>query len=66
MERALRFLKSTSVNCGALEDGAGVTEADNGGVVPAGDAAGGDPPGGGAEAGGDSSCANASEQINRP
>ena len=43
MERALRFLKSTSVNCGAPEDGAGVTEADNGGVVPAGDAAGGDP-----------------------
>jgi len=66
MERALRFLKSTSVNCGAPEDGAGVTEADNGGVVPAGDAAGGDPAAAGVEAGGDSSCATASEQINKP
>ncbi len=66
MERALRFLKSTSVNCGAPEDGAGVTEADNGGVVPAGDAVGGDPAAGGAEAGGDSSCANAIEQTNKP
>ena len=66
MERALRFLKSTSVNCSAPEDGAGVTEADNGGVVPAGDATGGDPAAGGAEASGDSSCANAIEQTNKP
>jgi len=66
MERALRFLKSTSVNCGAPEDGAGVTEADNGGVVAAGDAAGGDPAAAGVEAGGDSSCATASEQTNKP
>jgi hypothetical protein len=55
IERALRFLKSTSVN--ALEEGAGVTEADNGGVVLAGDPAGGEPAAAGAEAGGDSSCA---------
>ena len=66
MERALRFLKSTSVNCGAPEDGARVTEADNDGVVPAGDAAGGDPAATGAEAGGDSSCANEIEQTNKP
>src|SRR6266568_4042319 len=31
-----------------------------------GDAAGGDPAAGGAEAGGDSSCANAIEQTNKP
>jgi len=55
IERALRFLKSTSVSCDAPEDGAGVTEADNGGVVLAGDAAGGDPALSGADAGGDSS-----------
>ena len=42
-----------------------MTEADIGGVVLAGDAAGGDPAAAGAEAGGDSSCANASEQINK-
>jgi len=55
IERALRFLKSTSVNCGALEDGAGVTEADNGGVVLTGEAAGAEPAAAGADAGGDSS-----------
>ena len=53
--RALRFLKRTSVSCGALEEGAGVTEADNAGVVLTGDAAGGDPAGADAEPGGDSS-----------
>src|SRR5213075_597602 len=63
IERTLRFLKSTSVNCGAPEDGAGVTETDKGGVVLAGDAAGGDPADAGADAGGDSSCAN---EIERP
>ena len=42
IERAFRFLKSTSLNCGAPEEGAGVTEADNGGVVLAGDAAAGE------------------------
>jgi hypothetical protein len=59
----LRLLKSTSVNCGAPEEGAGVTEADNGGVVLAGDAAAGAPGAAGADAGGDSSCAN---EIERP
>jgi len=48
-------LKSTSVNCGAPEDGAGVTEADNGGVVLTGETAGGAPALIGADAGGDSS-----------
>ena len=66
IERALRFLKSTSVPCGAPVEGAGVTEADNGGVVLAGDAAAGEPAAAAAEAGGDSSCANESEQINKP
>jgi hypothetical protein len=55
IERAFKFLKSTSVNCGAPEEGAGVTEADNGGVVLAGDTAGGEPPLIGTDAGGDSS-----------
>src|SRR5437660_1146584 len=48
IERALRFLKSTSVPCGAPVDGDGATEADNGGVVLAG---------------GDSSCANETERL---
>jgi len=55
MDRAFKFLKRTSVNCGAPEDGAGVTEADNGGVVLTGEATGGDPAAAGADAGGDSS-----------
>jgi len=55
IERAFKFLKRTSVNCGETEDGAGVTEADNGGVVLAGEAAGGDPAAAGGDAGGDSS-----------
>jgi len=63
IERALRFLKSTSVPCGAPVDGAGVTEADNGGVVLAGDAAAGEPAAAGADAGGDSSCANETERL---
>jgi len=59
MERAFRFLKRTSVSCGAPEVGAGVTEVDNGGVVLTGETAvGGDPAAAGADAGGDSSCAN--------
>src|SRR2546430_15020578 len=66
IERALRFLKRTSVNCVAPEDGAGVTEADIGGVVFAGELAGGEPALIGADAGGDSSCANKLEAINRP
>ena len=56
IERALRFLKSTSVNCGAPDDGAGVTDADKAGVVLAGDAAA-DAAVVGDEAGGDSSWA---------
>src|SRR5882724_12254570 len=63
IERALRFLKSTSVPCGAPVDGDGATEADNGGVVLAGDAAGGEPAAAAAEAGGDSSCANETERL---
>jgi len=63
IERALRFLKSTSVSCGAPVEGAGVTEADNGGVVLAGDAAAGELTAAGAEAGGDSSCANETERL---
>ena len=55
MERAFKFLKSTSVSCGAPEEGAGVTEAENGGVVVAGDTAGGELALPGADAGGDSS-----------
>jgi hypothetical protein len=57
IERAFRFLKRTSVNCGAPADGAGVTAADNGGVVLAGDAAADEPGAAGADASGDSSWA---------
>jgi hypothetical protein len=38
MERAFKLLKSTSVSCGAVAEGAGVTEADKGGGVLTGDA----------------------------
>jgi len=66
IERALRFLKRTSVNCGAPAEGAGATEADNGGVVLAGDATGGNPAAG-ADAGGDSSWASETEMVtNKP
>jgi hypothetical protein len=65
IERALRFLKSTSVNCGAPEDGAGVTEADNGGVVLIGEAAGGEAALTGADAGGVSSWAKRAEVTNK-
>ena len=37
MERAFRFLKSTSVSCGAAGEGV-EADADNGGMVLAGDA----------------------------
>ena len=40
IERAFRFLKSTSVSCGAVGEGVGVTEEESGGVVLADDAAG--------------------------
>jgi hypothetical protein len=63
IDRALRPLKSTSLNCGAPEEGGGVTEADNGGVVLAGDAVAGEAALTGVDAGGDSSCAN---EIERP
>ena len=63
-ERAFRFLKRTSVNCGALEAGTGVTEAESGGVVLAGKADGGDPEGAAGRPGGDSSCASAIEKAN--
>ncbi len=67
IDRAFKFLKSTSVNCGAPAEGAGVTEADNGGVVLAGDAAAGEPAAAGADAGGDSSCASETERVtNKP
>jgi hypothetical protein len=46
IERAFRFLKRTSVSCGAVGDGAGVTDEYNGGVVLAGDAIGEAPPAG--------------------
>ena len=39
IERTFKFLKSTSVSCGALGEGVGVTEEESGGVVVAGDAA---------------------------
>ena len=55
MARAFKFLKRTSLSCGAPDEGTGVTDADNGGVVLTGDAAGGDPAAAGADAGGDSS-----------
>lgn len=38
MERALRFLKRTSVNCSGVEDGAGVTPGDEGVAVLCGEA----------------------------
>jgi len=65
MERALRFLKSTSVSCGALGEEAGVTEEDKSGVA-AGDAIG-DAPLTGEWPGGVSSWADKIEtaQINR-
>jgi hypothetical protein len=67
IDRAFKFLKSTSVNCGVPEDAAGVTEADNGGVVLAGDAAAGELALIGAEAGGDSSCPSNIERLtNKP
>ena len=67
IERAFKFLKRTSDNCGAPEEGAGVTEADNGGVVLAGAATAGEPAVAGADAGGDSSWANAIEKpTNKP
>src|SRR5258708_16030761 len=40
IERAFRFLKSTSVSCSTVAEGAGVTEEESGGVVLADDAAG--------------------------
>ena len=57
IERALRFLKSTSVSCGAVGEGAGVTEEESGGIVLADDAAGEAPLIGG-RSGGVSSCAD--------
>jgi len=66
IERALRFFKSTSANCGAPEVGAGMTEADNDGVVLSDEAAGRDTPAAGDDAGGDSSCAKEIEASNRP
>ena len=65
IERALRFLKSTSVNCGAPEDGAGGTEADNGGVVLIGEAAEAEAALTGADAGGVSSWARIAEVTNK-
>jgi hypothetical protein len=58
-------LKRTSVSVGGPDDGTGVTDADNGGVVLAGDATGDDPPAAGDEAGGDSSCANPTVLIKK-
>ena len=60
MARAFKFLKSTSVSCGALGDGAGVTLEDNGGVVAAAEALGDVPPVRDA-LGGVSSCAGRKE-----
>jgi hypothetical protein len=65
IERAFKFLKRTSVNCGVPEDAAGVTDADNGGVVLAGDATAGELALIGADAGGDSSCANRIERLQK-
>lgn len=64
MERALRFLKRTSVNWGEPDEGAGVTDADKAGVVLAGDAIA-DAAGPGDDAGGDSSWANETVLIKR-
>src|SRR6266404_3067235 len=66
IERALRFLKSTSVNCGAPEVDAGVTDAESAGVVFSGEAAGRGAAPAGEEAGGDSSCARQIEARIRP
>jgi hypothetical protein len=56
MERAFKFLKRTSLSCGAVAVGTGVAAEDNGGVVLTGDAVG-EAPTIGAALGGDSSCA---------
>lgn len=56
MERAFKFLKRTSLSCGAVAVGTGVAAEDNGGVVVTGDAVGAAPTIG-AALGGDSSCA---------
>ena len=66
IDRALRFLKSTSVSWGAPDVGTGVTEADNAGLVLVGDAAGREPAAAGEEAGGDSSCPKEIEMSSRP
>jgi hypothetical protein len=63
--RALRFLKSTSVNCGAPEVGEGVIEADNAGLVLSGEATGREAAAG-EDGGGDSSWAKQTEAIIRP
>src|SRR5437667_12131606 len=60
IERAFRFLKSTSVSCGAVGEGAGVTEEESGGVVLADDHAGEALLNGGGP-GGASSCADRTE-----
>ena len=65
MERAFKFLNITSVNAGAPEEGAGVTEAEMAGVVLVGEAAAGElrfP----WEAGGGSSWAKQIEAMKRP
>jgi hypothetical protein len=56
IERAFKFLKSTSLSCGAVGDGAGVTLEDSGGVVLTGDPLG-EVPLTDAAGGGVSSCA---------
>jgi len=66
MERVLRFLKRTSVSFGAAEVGDGLTEADGGGAVLAGETAGDEPALVGDDAGGDSSCADEIEQTSKP
>ena len=60
IDRNVGFLKSTSVSCGALGDGAGVTLEVNGGVVAAAEALGDTPPVGD-PLGGVSSCAGRKE-----
>ena len=66
MARAFRLLNITSVSCGGPDDeGTGVTDVDNGGVLAAADATGDDPAPAGEEAGGDSSWANESVLIKR-
>ena len=57
MERAFKFLKRTSVSCGAPDAGAGAALEDKGGVVLAGEALGDAPPTG-ETLGGVSSCAS--------